>query len=162
MFKSLFFALFWHLWLCWRASYFISDHLLLKNLLRTLNGYPWFQGIISSCLRSGSVSHLENPIHVESESSIDEDNIFVISLPMVKGTSRNLRDLTPHHQGVFDNKRKNWTLALLRKNWQTPTRKIYPKSRPPNQTLLKPSEKARPNQKESWREKPKIKRIKLA
>ena len=37
MFKSLFFALFWHLWLCWRASYFISDHLLLKNLLRTLN-----------------------------------------------------------------------------------------------------------------------------
>ena len=36
MFKSLFFALFWHLWLCWRASYFISDHLLLKNLLRTL------------------------------------------------------------------------------------------------------------------------------
>ena len=37
MFKSLFFALFWHLWLCWRASYFISDHLLLKNLLRTLS-----------------------------------------------------------------------------------------------------------------------------
>ena len=37
MFKSLFFALFWHLWLCWRASYFISDHLLLKNLSRTLN-----------------------------------------------------------------------------------------------------------------------------
>ena len=36
VFKSLFFALFWHLWLCWRASYFISDHLLLKNLLRTL------------------------------------------------------------------------------------------------------------------------------
>ena len=36
MFKSLFFALFWHLWLCWRASYFNSDHLLLKNLLRTL------------------------------------------------------------------------------------------------------------------------------
>ena len=36
MFKSLFFALFWHLWLCWRASYFISDHLLFKNLLRTL------------------------------------------------------------------------------------------------------------------------------
>ena len=28
--------LFWHLWLCGRASYFISDHLLLKNLLRTL------------------------------------------------------------------------------------------------------------------------------
>ena len=36
VFKSLFFALFWHLWLCWRASYFISDHLLFKNLLRTL------------------------------------------------------------------------------------------------------------------------------
>ena len=36
MFKSLSFALFWHLWLCWRASYFFSDHLLLKNLLRTL------------------------------------------------------------------------------------------------------------------------------
>ena len=36
VFKSLFFALFWHLWLCWRTSYFISDHLLLKNLLRTL------------------------------------------------------------------------------------------------------------------------------
>ena len=30
-------GLLWHLWLCWRASYFISDHLLLKNLLRTLN-----------------------------------------------------------------------------------------------------------------------------
>ena len=40
MFKSLFFALFWHLWLCWRASYFISDHLLLKNLLRTLKCVP--------------------------------------------------------------------------------------------------------------------------
>ena len=39
MFRSLFFALFWHLWLCWRASYFISDHLLLKNLLRTLWDY---------------------------------------------------------------------------------------------------------------------------
>ena len=37
MFKSLFSALFWHLWLCWRASYFISDHLLFKNLLRTLS-----------------------------------------------------------------------------------------------------------------------------
>ena len=37
MFRSLFFALFWHLWLCWRVSYFISDHLLLKNLLRTLH-----------------------------------------------------------------------------------------------------------------------------
>ena len=36
VFKSLFVALFWHLWLCGRASYFISDHLLLKNLLRTL------------------------------------------------------------------------------------------------------------------------------
>ena len=38
MFKSLFFALFWHLWLCLRASYFISDHLLLTNLLRILLG----------------------------------------------------------------------------------------------------------------------------
>ena len=36
VFKSLFYALYWHLWLCWRASCFISDHLLLKNLLRTL------------------------------------------------------------------------------------------------------------------------------
>ena len=45
MFKSLFFALFWHLWLCWRASYFISDHLLLKNLLRTLS-HSWKSSII--------------------------------------------------------------------------------------------------------------------
>ena len=37
VFKLLFFALFWHLWLCWRASYFISDHLLLTNLLRSLD-----------------------------------------------------------------------------------------------------------------------------
>ena len=31
--------------------------------------------------------------HVESESSIDEDNIFAISPPIVKGTSWNFRDL---------------------------------------------------------------------
>ena len=50
-------------------------------------------------------------IHIESESSIDEDNVFAISSPIVKGTSWELRDLT---QGVFDKKtRKNWTLALL-------------------------------------------------
>ena len=110
------------------------------------------QGIIH-LLRSGSVSHPECPIHFESESSIHEDYISAISLPIVKGTNWSLRDLTPHRQGVFDNKRKNWTLALPCENWQTPTRKIYPKSRPPNQTLLKPSEKARPNQKESRREK---------
>ena len=53
----------------------------------------------------------KSPIHVESESSIDEDNIFAISPPIVKGTSWNLRDLTSHRQGVFDKKRKNWTLA---------------------------------------------------
>ena len=47
------------------------------------NGYPWFQGIIS-LLRSGSVCDPENPIHVESESSIDKDNIFAISLPRVQ------------------------------------------------------------------------------
>ena len=80
----------------------------------------------------------KSPIHVESESSIDEDNIFAISPPIVKGMSWNLRDLTSHRQGVFDKKRKNWTLALLGKNWQTPTRKIYAKSCPYNQTLLKP------------------------
>ena len=55
----------------------------------------------------------KSPIHVESESSIDEDNIFAISPPIVKGTSWNLRDLTSHRQGVFDKKRKNWTLALF-------------------------------------------------
>ena len=37
-----------------------------------------------------------SPIHVESESSIDEDNIFAISPPIVKGTSWNLRDLRQH------------------------------------------------------------------
>ena len=56
-----------------------------------------------------------SPIHVESESSMDEDNIFAISPPIVKGTIWNLRDLTSHRQGVFDKKRKNWTLALLGK-----------------------------------------------
>ena len=84
-------------------------------------------------------------IHVESESSINEDNIFAISPPIIKGTSWNLRDITSHRQGVFDNERKNWTIALLGKNWQTPTRKIYEKSRSYNQTLLKPYKKARPN-----------------
>ena len=45
----------------------------------------------------------KSPIHVESESSIDEDNIFAISPPIVKGTSWNLRDFkTSHRQGVFD------------------------------------------------------------
>ena len=44
-------------------------------------------------------------------------------------------------------KEKNWTLAVLGKNWRTPTRKIYRKSRPRNQTLLKPYEKAGPKQK---------------
>ena len=53
-------------------------------------------------------------IHIESESSIDEDNVFAISSPIVKGTSWELRDLTSYRQGVFDKKtRKNWTLALL-------------------------------------------------
>ena len=95
-------------------------------------------------LQSANVIHR---IHVESELSIDEDNIFAIifSPPIVKGTSWNLRDITSHRQGVFDKKRKNWTIALLGKNWRTPTRKIYEKSRPYNQTLLKPYEKARPN-----------------
>ena len=66
----------------------------------------------------------KSPIHVESESSIDEDNIFPISPPIVKVTKWNLHDLTSHRQGVFDKKRKNWTLALLGKNWRTPTSKI--------------------------------------
>ena len=48
----------------------------------------------------------KSPIHVESESLIDEDNIFEISPPIVKGTSWNLRNLTSHRQGVFDKKRK--------------------------------------------------------
>ena len=42
----------------------------------------------------------KSPIHVESESSIDEDNIFAISPPVVKSTSWNFR------QGVFDKKKK--------------------------------------------------------
>ena len=45
----------------------------------------------------------KSPIHVESESSIDEDNIFAISPPIVKSTSWNLRDFKPsHRQGVFE------------------------------------------------------------
>ena len=47
-----------------------------------------------------------SPIHAESESSIDEDNIFAISTPIVKGASWNLRDLTSNHQDVLDKKRK--------------------------------------------------------
>ena len=43
-----------------------------------------------------------SPIHAESESSTDEDNIFAISTPIVKGTSWNLHDLTSHRQGVFE------------------------------------------------------------
>ena len=100
-------------------------------------------------------------IHVESESSIDEDNIFAISPPIGKGTSWNLCDLTSlfsirkDNLPVFDKKRKNWTLALLSKKWRIPTRKIYPKSRPSNQTLLKPLDfrNLDLNKKESWREK---------
>ena len=42
----------------------------------------------------------KSPIHVESESSIDEDNIFAISPPVVQSTSWNFR------QRVFDKKRK--------------------------------------------------------
>ena len=100
-------------------------------------------------------------IHVKSKSSNDEDNIFAISPPIVKGTSWNLCDLTSHHQGVFNKKRKNWTLALLSQKWQTPTRKIYPKSRPSNQTLLKPLDfrNLDLNKKESWREKTQNKKI---
>ena len=45
-------------------------------------------------------------VHAKSESSIDEDNIFAISTPIVKGTSWNLGDFTSHRQGVFDKKRK--------------------------------------------------------
>ena len=47
-----------------------------------------------------------SPVHVQSESSIDEDNIFAISAPIVKGTSWDLRDLASHRQGVFAKKRK--------------------------------------------------------
>ena len=56
----------------------------------------------------------KSPIHVESESSIDEDNIFAISPPIVKGTSWNLRDLTSHRQGVFDKKRKKLNSSSAR------------------------------------------------
>ena len=42
----------------------------------------------------------KSPIHVESDSSIDEDNIFAISPPVVQSTSWNFR------QRVFDKKRK--------------------------------------------------------
>ena len=56
----------------------------------------------------------KSPIHVESESSIDEDNIFAISPPIVKGTSWNLRDLTSHRQGVFDKKRKKLNSSSVR------------------------------------------------
>ena len=77
-------------------------------------------------------------IHVESESSIDEDNILAISPAIVKGTSWNLLDLTSHRQGVFDKKRKNCTLALFGKTGELRPENIYAKSRPFNQTLLKP------------------------
>ena len=50
------------------------------------------------------------PIHAESESSIDEDNIFAISLPIVESTSWNLRDVTSHCQGVLDKKWKKTEL----------------------------------------------------
>ena len=53
-------------------------------------------------------------IHVESESLINEDNIFAISLTIVKGTSWNLRDLTSHRQGVFDKKRKKLNSSSAR------------------------------------------------
>ena len=58
-----------------------------------------------------------SPIHVESESSIDEDNMFAISLispPILKGTSLNLRDLTSHRQGVLDKKRKKLNSSCAR------------------------------------------------
>ena len=55
-----------------------------------------------------------SPIHADSESSIDEDNIFAISTPVVKGTSWNLRDLTSHRQGVFDKKRKKLNSSSAR------------------------------------------------
>ena len=94
-----------------------------------------------------------SPIHAKSESSIDEANIFAISPPIVKGTSWNLHDLTSHRQGVFDKKRKNWTLAVLGKNWQTPNRKIYWKSRPATRRYWNlMSKKLELNKKESWRE----------
>ena len=50
-----------------------------------------------------------SPTHAERESSIDKDNIFAISPPIVKGTSWNLRYLTSFCQGVFDKKRKKKT-----------------------------------------------------
>ena len=53
-------------------------------------------------------------IHVESESSINEDNIFAISPAIVKGTSWNLLDLTSHRQGVFDKKRKKLNSSSVR------------------------------------------------
>ena len=49
-----------------------------------------------------------SPIHAESESSIDEDNIFAISPPIVESTSWNLRDVTSHRQGVSIRIEKNW------------------------------------------------------
>ena len=58
-------------------------------------------------------------------------------IPIVKGTSWNLRDLTSHRQGVFDKKGKKLN-SRSAKNWRTPSTKIYAKSRPYHQTLLKP------------------------
>ena len=68
-----------------------------------------------------------SPVHDKSESSIDEDNILAISPPIVKGTSWNLRDFTFHRQGVFDKKRKNWTLAPLGETYELRLDKKTPK-----------------------------------
>ena len=54
-------------------------------------------------------------IYVERESSIDEDNIFVIWPPIVKGTSWNLRDLTSHN--YFQN-RPNPSITPTMEYWQ--------------------------------------------
>ena len=77
MFRSLFFALFWHLWLCWRASYFISDHLLLKNLLRTL---IFYQILSTQSLRKYIEISLEN-LYVDIETKrVKEEAMLMLVL----------------------------------------------------------------------------------
>ena len=86
------------------------------------------------------------------ESSINEDNIFAISLPIVKATSWNLGDLTFHRQGVFDKKRKNLISSCARqellkigelqleksiRNHVPPTRRYYEKARPKQKRIMK-------------------------
>ena len=94
-----------------------------------------------------------SPIHAESESSIDADNIFAISTPIVKGTSWNLRDLTSHRQGVFDKKRKKLNSSCALQKLANSEYKNLSEIMVRNQTLLKPYEKAGPKQKRIMKER---------